>query len=147
MASNHGFAPPRSPSKNRYARSTASCATSCASWSLRVIQRARLYAASRRGITTRSNRCLRSSIGPMIARASRRDANCPGHRLMALPAEVVAEELELADPVRSEVHAHDLPRRDVGAELEVGSVEAHEDVGGGEFEHHRLALLQLDLLG
>src|SRR2546427_7497439 len=54
--------PPWKPPKNLNARSTASCATSSASCSLRVSQRAKLYAASKCGIIVSSKRaCLSCS--------------------------------------------------------------------------------------
>src|SRR6266699_1882233 len=54
--------PPWKPPKNLNARRTASCATSSASCSLRVSQRAKLYAASKCGIIVSSKRaCLSCS--------------------------------------------------------------------------------------
>ena len=50
------LSPPRKPWKDLKARKYASCTTSCASWSLRVNQRAKLYAASRYGKISCSKR-------------------------------------------------------------------------------------------
>src|SRR5262249_20183834 len=67
--------------------------------------------------------------------------------LVEIAAEVVAGETEHADLVRRERQPREAARDDVGAQLEVGQAEAHDDVRAGELEHHGLALLQHDVAG
>src|SRR5579862_1218813 len=137
-ASSQGLGSPRSPSRKRKARSAASCVTSRASWSSRVIQRARLYAASRCGSTSWSNFTRRSFKSLCYV-------DLAAHVLVALAAKYVAGEIEGARPVRHQPHLHGLARHDLDVDLEVRRVEAHCNVFGGEFEHHGHVLLQRDL--
>src|SRR5205814_704165 len=72
------------------------------------------------------------------------DDDRPRHAFVPVAAEDVAEEGEGPFLVRREANARHLARDDVGAELELGRVEAHDDLGRAELEHDRLAFPELD---
>src|ERR1051325_2827647 len=135
MVSSHGRASPSNPPKKRKARSIASWSTSSASWSLRVSQRARLYAASICGSTCCSKRSRSLKIGSCYAHLA-------AHLLVTLAAEDVAHEVEAAALLRGEGEPRHLAGHDVGAEVQLRHVEAHEHICRRELEDDRLPFLQ-----
>src|ERR1700730_1589073 len=73
--------------------------------------------------------------------------NSPVHGFVSGATKDVAEKGEGTDLVGHQAHPGDLAGNDVGPNVEVGRREAHEDVGGGELQHHRDTLLQVELIG
>src|SRR5260221_2680585 len=69
------------------------------------------------------------------------------HLLVPGAAEDVAQEGERAGLGGHEAHARDFLGNDVGAQVEVRQVEAHQHVGRSELEDHRLALLEGQVAG
>ena len=79
--------------------------------------------------------------------ASRDDGDRSAHRLVPGAAKNVAKEGERTDLVGHKTHPGDLARNDVRPNVEVGCIEAHEDIGRGELQNDRDALLQAELVG
>src|SRR5437870_4014037 len=77
---------------------------------------------------------------------SRDDGDCPVHGLVPRAAKNVAKERERAYLVGHQAYLGDLTRDNVRTDVEIRHVEAHEDVGRGELQHDRDALLERKLI-
>src|ERR1700744_2204394 len=80
-------------------------------------------------------------------RASGLDDEMAVHAFVSVAAEYIAQEVEATGLVRRERHLGHLARHDQRAQPELGREEAHRHLGRGELQHHRLALLDRDLVG
>src|SRR6202171_4139562 len=69
------------------------------------------------------------------------------HPLVPGAAKNVAQERERTDLFGYKAHPGNLAGNDVRPNVEVGCIEAHEDIGRGEFQDDRDALLEAKFVG
>src|SRR2546426_4464584 len=83
----------------------------------------------------------------LLLGASRGDGDRSAHRLVPGATKNVAKEGERTYLVGHKAHSGGLAGNDVRPNVEVGRIEAHEDIGRREFQNNRDAPLQAEFVG